>query len=217
MPPEVHQRQAGTAHLTQSGHPFCDKVHRQGLHQREPRPLYTAGNLLAPDFHADSLNEKWLTDVTEFRYYAGSSVRELYLSAILDLCDRRIVAFTLRDTNDTALAHDTLDQAIAVNPDAHPLFHSDRGLQHTTKIFHDKLSAAGMTQSMSRMGKCIDNGLMEGVWGIRKRECYYGRRFTSREALADMIRTYIAYYNSRRLQRRLGVRTPLEARALYAT
>ena len=139
--------------------------------------------------------------MTEFRYYAGLSVRKLYLSAILDLCDRRIVAFALGNTNDTAMVHDTLDQAIVANPDVHPRFHSDRG-------FHDKLASAWMTQNMSRVGKCIDNDPMEGFWGILKRERYYGRRFTSREALADMIQTYIAYYNSIRLQRRLGVRTP---------
>lgn len=63
---------------------------------------------------------------------------------------------------------------------------------------------------MSRVGKCIDNGPMEGFWGILKRECYYGRRFTSREQLAKMIREYITYYNFRRLQRGLGVRTHME-------
>ena len=192
------------------------KYAAKGCTKRSRAPQHTAENLLERDFHADRPNEKWLTDVTEFHYHVGPSVRKLYLSAILDLCDRRIVAFALRDTNDTALVHDTLDRAIAENPDAHPLFHSDRGFQYTTKVFHDKLAAAGTTQSMSRVGKCIDNGPMEGFWGILKRERYYGRRFTSREALADMIQTYIAYYNSRRLQRRLGVRTPLEAHTLFA-
>ena len=113
--------------------------------------------------------------MTEFKYYVGTAVRKLYLSAILDLCDRRIVSFVLRDANDSALVHETLDRALAANPDAHPLFHSDRGFQYTTRVFHDKLAAAGMTQSMSRVGKCIDNGPMEGFWGILKRERYYGR------------------------------------------
>lgn len=63
---------------------------------------------------------------------------------------------------------------------------------------------------MSRVGKCIDNGPMEGFWGILKRERYYGRRFTSREQLIQMIQDYIAYYNFRRLQRGLGVQTPME-------
>ena len=65
---------------------------------------------------------------------------------------------------ENVLVHETLDRALAANPDAHPLFHSDRGFQYTTRVFHDKLAAAGMTQSMSQVGKCIDNGPMEGFW-----------------------------------------------------
>lgn len=72
-----------------------------------------------------------------------------------------------------------------------------------------------MSQSMSHVGKCIDNGPMEGFWGILKRERYYGKRFTSREALVNMIEDYITYYNTRRLQRGLGVLTPLEKYELY--
>ncbi len=173
-------------------------------------PRQLAENVLNRQFSADRPNEKWLTDVTEFHYYTGTTMRKLYLSAILDLCDRRIVSFAIRDTNDAALVHRTLDRALNTNPGVHPLFHSDRGSAYTTQILHDKLAAAGITQSMSRVGKCIDNGPMEGFWGILKRECYYGRRFTSREQLAKMIREYITYYNFRRLQRGLGVRTHME-------
>ena len=101
------------------------------------------------------------------------------------------------------------------NPDAQPLFHSDRGFQYTSRAFHTKLERAGIAQSMSRVAHCIDNGPMEGFWGILKRECYYGRRFTSKYALVQMIMNYIRYYNTRRVQRRLGVLTPLEKHNLY--
>ena len=74
-----------------------------------------------------------------------------------------------------------------------------------------------MTQSMSRVGKRIDNGPMEGFWGILKRERYYGRRFTSREELVEMIENYMIYYNSKRLQRNLGVITPMEKYAQFLT
>jgi len=94
-------------------------------------------------------------------------------------------------------------------------FHSDRGFQYTGNAFHDKLTKHGMTQSMSRVGKCIDNGPMEGFWGILKRECYYKKRFTSREAIISMIEDYIEYYNNKRYQRRLGVLTPAEKHAEY--
>ena len=72
-----------------------------------------------------------------------------------------------------------------------------------------------MTQSMSRVGKCIDNGPIEGFWGTLKRECYYGKRFESREDVVDMIESYIYYYNNRRYQRQLGVVTPNEKYEQY--
>ena len=169
-----------------------------------------ADNVLNRQFYADKPNEKWLTDVAEFKYYVGPSVHKLYLSAILVLCDRRIVSFVLRDANDSALVHETLNQALAASPDARPLFHSGRDVQYTIRVFHGKLAAAEMTQSMSRVGKCIDNGPIEGFRGILKRERYYGRKFTSREQLSQIIREYIVYYNFSRLQRRLGIHTPLE-------
>ncbi|MEY8388753.1 IS3 family transposase [Oscillospiraceae bacterium 38-13] len=78
-----------------------------------------------------------------------------------------------------------------------------------------RCSTAGMTQNMSRVGKCIDNGPMEGFWGILKRERYYGRKFTSRELLCRIIREFIAYYNFSRLQRQLGVHTPMEVFTQY--
>ena len=190
------------------------KYARSGCTKSSSDPKYTAENILNRQFHSDKPNEKWLTDVTEFKYYIGPVVHKVYLSAILDLCDRRIVAAVIRDANDNALVCETFDKAVADNPGAHPLFHSDRGVQYTTRAFHDKLTAAGMTQSMSRVGKCIDNGPMEGFWGILKRECYYGKRFTSRDELVKIIEDYILYYNSKRLQRGLGVLTPFERHAL---
>ena len=78
----------------------------------------------------------------------------------------------------------------------------------------DKLMQAGMVQSMSRVAHCIDNGPMEGFWDILKRERYCGRRFTSKRDLVQMIETYIHYYNTRRVQRNLGVLTPMEKHAL---
>jgi transposase InsO family protein len=70
------------------------------------------------NFHADTPNQKWLTDVTEFKWYEGSAVRKIYLIAILDLYDRRIVSYVIRDTNDNALVFEPFDQAVASNPDA---------------------------------------------------------------------------------------------------
>jgi len=193
-------RKLGIKSTIKGRHNGCTKPARH--------PEYTAENILNRNFHADKPNEKWLTDVTEFKYFEELDLHKLYLSAILDLCDKRIVAFMLGDHNDNALVFDTFDKAIKENPDAHPLVHSDRGYQYTSRTFHKKLEDHGMTQSMSRVGRCIDNGPMEGFWGILKRERYYGQKFTSKAELETMIRNYIWYYNHKRLQRNLEVMTP---------
>ena len=169
-------------------------------------PQITAKNILNRDFHADKPNEKWLTDVTEFKYYVGPVIRKLYMSAVLDLYDRR----------NNELVFSTFDEAVKKNPDAHPIFHSDRGFQYTNKIFHQKLVDAGMIQSMSRVGRCIDNGPMEGWWGILKSEMYYLRKFTDRESLIAAIEEYIRYYNTARYQIKLNCMTPIEYHNAYA-
>ena len=191
------------------------KYSNHGCTRSAKNPQYVAENILNRDFHAQAPNEKWLTDVTEFKWYEGINVRKVYLSAILDLYDRRIVSYVISERNDNPLVFKTFDRAVHSNPDARPIFHSDRGFQYTNRTFHHKLEKAGMTQSMSRVAHCIDNGPMEGFWGILKRERYYGHRFTNKQELVSMISGYISYYNSRRAQRNLGILTPMEKHQQY--
>ena len=73
-----------------------------------------------------------------------------------------------------------------------------------------KIKNQGMKQSMSRVAHCIDNGPMEGFWGLLKREKYYRRKFIRRENLVSMIEDYISYYNNGRYQRCLKSKTPLQ-------
>ena len=186
------------------------KYKNNGCTIQNQHPTYTTENILNRNFKADAPDEKWLTDVSEFHYYVNGEKHRLYLSAILDLYDRRIIAYTIGDSNNTELVYNMFDFAVKNNPKAHPIFHSDRGYQYTNRTFLSKLVAAGMTQSMSRIARCIDNGPMEGFWGIIKRERYYGKKFNSRKELVDMIENYINYYNNSRLQRKLGVLTPFE-------
>lgn len=63
-------------------------------------PQQVAENLLNRKFHADAPNEKWLTDVTEFKYGHG---QKAYLSAILDLHDKSIVSYVLGRSNNNPL------------------------------------------------------------------------------------------------------------------
>ncbi|WP_027084134.1 IS3 family transposase, partial [Cohnella panacarvi] len=89
---------------------------------------------------------------------------------------------------------------------------SDRGFQYTSKSFKKKLDDAGMTQSMSRVSRCIDNGPMESFWGMMKSEMYYLNKFNTYEELEAAIIEYVEYYNNHRYQKRLNCMTPLEYR-----
>ena len=183
---------------------------RKYKHYRDT--LHRYPNLLNRNFHADRPNQKWVTDISEFKYGVGEDNKKgkLYLSVILDLCDRRPVAFVYSTRNDNPLVFDTFDKAVAANPGATPLLHSDRGYQYTSKAFRRRILAAGMTQSMSRVARCIDNGPMEGFWGLMKREMYYGKKYKTKEELMLAIEKYIDYYTNKRVQRNLGLLTPLE-------
>ena len=187
------------------------KYRYDGCTRPAKNPCYIAENILNREFHAEQPNEKWVTDVTEFKYGVSfDHIHKLYLSTILDLCDRRPVAYVISDHNNNKLVFDTFDAAVTANPEAQPLFHSDRGFQYTSREFHCKLELAGMRQSMSRVAHCTDNGPMEGFWGILKREMYYKKKFHTREELVQAITEYMAYYANDRPQRGLGVLTALE-------
>lgn len=172
-------------------------------------PQITAENLLDRDFSAATLNEKWLTDVTEFKLSNGTKA---YLSAIIDLYDNSIVSYVLGQSNNNKLVFDTFDIAIEANPSAKPLFHSDRGYQYTSKTFKLKLDNVSATQSMSRVGRCIDNGSIEGFWGIIKSEMYYLKKFNNFDELKLDIDNYIEFYNNKRLQKKLKGLSPIEYR-----
>lgn len=150
--------------------------------------------------------------MSEFKYGTVEDDKKgkIYLSVILDLCDRRPVAFVYSSNNDNSLVFDTFDKAVVENPKATPIFHSDRGYQYTSRAFRQRILDAGMTQSMSRVGRCIDNGPMEGFWGLMKREMYYGKKYKTKEELVKAIEQYLDYYANKRVQRNLGILTPME-------
>ena len=186
------------------------RIRRKKVNRKRAKPEYVKENILARDFTAEFPNEKWLTDVTEFSIPQDN--RKLYLSPIMDLYDNSIIEYKLSFSNNNQLVFKMFDKAIQKHPDARPIFHSDRGFQYTNKAFKRKIGNAKMTQSMSRVGKCIDNGPMEGFFGILKSEMFYGKRFESLEELIDKITEYIKFYNEARFQKRLGCMAPLEYR-----
>lgn len=174
------------------------------------KPDETAENILQRDFYATAPNQKWATDVTEFK--VPGVKKKLYLSAILDLYDRYPVAYIISARNDNRLVFKTFDKAISTNPAAKPIFHSDRGFQYTSRAFKKKLEQQEMKQSMSRVGHCIDNGPTEGFWGIIKSEMYHMYNITDETSLRYAIQDYIRFYSEERPQDRYDCKTPSEVR-----
>ena len=173
-------------------------------------PQAVAENILQRDFYATAPNQKWATDVTEFK--VPGEKKKLYLSAIIDLYDRYPVSYVISCRNDNRLVFKTFDKAIISNPDAKPIFHSDRGFQYTSKDFQRKLENQEMKQSMSRVGHCIDNGPTEGFWGIIKSEMYAMYEIKDEESLKFAIKDYLRFYAEERIQERYDCKTPLEVR-----
>ena len=122
------------------------------------------------------------------------------------------MSYAVSARNDNKLVFKTFDKAIALNPCAKPIFHSDRGFQYTSKMFKKKLVKQEMRQSMSRVGHCIDNGPIEGFWGIIKSEMYQMYTITNETSLKYAIRDYIRFYREERFQDRYHNKTPLEVR-----
>ena len=176
-------------------------------------PQHIAENLLNRQFTAQAANEKWVTDVTEFKYGNG---QKAYLSAILDLYDKSIVSYVVGHSNNNPLVFRTLELALKATPGATPLLHSDRGFQYTSLRFKKRITSNGLTQSMSRVGKCIDNGPMEGFWGTLKCEKYYLHKYHTFQDLKNAIEQYIYFYNYERLQKKLNSLSPMEFRTKTA-
>ena len=159
-----------------------------------------ADNELNREFHAEKPNQKWVTDVTEFRLFG----QKLYLSPILDLCSGDIVTYTISDSPNLLMVTTMLEQAFQMIPDnTGLLLHSDQGWHYQHKQYRKMLEEKGIKQSMSRKGNCYDNSVMENFFGHLKSELLYLQEFDSVEHFKAELIDYIDYYNNRRIKARL--------------
>jgi transposase InsO family protein len=169
-------------------------------------PEETSENILKRNFNANKPNQKWCTDVTEIR--VPKTGEKLYISPVLDLYDRYPVALAVSERNDTALTNISLEMAHNAYPNASPLFHSDRGFQYTRAVFKKKLETYGMTQSMSRVSRCIDNGPCEGFQGLFKDMLFIlYPNIKSKEELIQAIYGTLDYYINEYPQKRYKGKT----------
>ena len=170
----------------------------------------TFENVLGRDFSADGPWQKLGTDVTEFKQGWGKA----YFAPVYDFGSKEIAAWSISRHPDLAQQEEMLDMLIPKMPEgAHPIMQSDMGWQYQHDRYCGRLEEAGIVQSMSRKGNCIDNGATEQVFGHVKDEFFRGRKFPDFDTFKRELEDYIVYWNTKRRQVKLKGLTPEEFRS----
>ena len=167
-------------------------------------PIYP--NRLDRQFQASQPNQKWVADLT----YIPTQEGFLYLATILDLYSRKIVGWAMDDHLKTGLPLAALAMALQQRqPQPGLLHHSDRGSQYTSDRYQAVLHGAGFVTSMSRVGNCLDNAVMESFFATLKSELTHQRTYRTRaEAKSDIFWYIEGFYNRRRRHSTLGYKSP---------
>jgi transposase InsO family protein len=165
-------------------------------------------NLLDRNFNPSAANIAWAGDITYVRTAEGW----LYLAIVMDLHSRRIVGWSMDSRMTRKLVIDAMSMALnARNPPRRLIFHSDKGSQYASSDFKRILWAAGAQQSMSGVGACWDNAVVESFFKTLKTEHVYHKTFATREAAKLSVFAWIeATYNRARLHSTLGYKTPVD-------
>ena len=163
-------------------------------------------------FHAQRLDQVWLTDITEHPTLEG----KLYICAVKDVCSRRIVGYALEPRMTSHLADAALRTAIARRrPTGTVVVHSDRGGQFRSHRYQRSLRAHGLTGSMGRVASAGDNAAMESFFSLLQKNVLNRQIWTTRDELRLAVITWIERtYHRRRRQRGLGKLTPVEFEAI---
>jgi putative transposase len=173
-----------------------------------------AENVLNRQFDAEAPDTKWVTDVTEFRIGHG----KVYLSPVIDLFDRSVVAYTHGPSPSLELTNSSLCKAIATLPaGTTPLVHSDQGFQYQHASWRALLDDAGLQQSMSRRANCLDNSIAENFFGHVKEELFNHDWFDTVEEFTAALDEYLGWYNTTRVSTTLKGLSPVEYRAQALT
>ncbi len=154
-------------------------------------------NLLNRNFKTDALNKAWDTDVT----YLIINGARAYLSTIIDLYDRHVVAYKISKYNDNKLVMDTLNAALIKEKDVQGLIlHSDQGFQYTSYEYKAICESNGIQISMSRKGTPIDDSPIESWHALLKKETLYNNNITSLQEYIQLVEDWILFYNTTRLK-----------------
>ena len=146
---------------------ICGKQRKSKYKSYRDEVGKAAPNILNRQFKADAPYTKLTTDVTEFKVCN----EKVYLSPVLDMYNREIISYSISLSPNFAQTKEMLEKLFERLPkDANPMMHSDQGGQYRMKEYRQLLEEHNITQSMSRKGNCMDNGIMENFFGRLKVE-----------------------------------------------
>ena len=186
------------------------EIRRRRRWQQMGQQLHKYENLLNRDFHAETPNSKWVTDIS----YIYTRQGVLYLSMIRDLYDNSIVAYKTGTEQSVNLVLDTIHLAMRREKKkvtAEVQLHSDQGAQYASQAYFELTQQYGITPSMSRRGNPYDNAMAENFFSILKTECIYRHKPATFSEANEMIDRYIHFYNHERIQTKTGM-APLTLR-----
>ena len=180
------------------------KKYKVTTHSNHNQPVFD--NLLDRQFDVEQIDQVYAADIT----YVWTAEGWLYLAVVIDLCSRKVVGWSMSSRMNAQLVCDALNMAIwRRRPPAGLIHHSDRGSQYASKVFRKLLKAHGFKGSMSRMGNCWDNAVVESFFGSLKQERVQWRNYQTRyEAQQDILQYISMFYNSQRLHSYLGYMSP---------
>jgi len=135
-----------------------------------------------------------------------------YLCQVKDAASGLILAQSMSKRMKADLVADTIRQMLKRwELPRGCIFHSDRGSQYTSKLVSELLNRQKIEQSYSRVGKPGDNSWSESFFSNLKKEAVHWFHFATREEARDAMFAYIeGFYNTKRIQKRLGYLSPMQ-------
>lgn len=167
-------------------------------------------NILSREFNPDSPDSVWCTDIT----YIHTDEGFCYLSCIMDLYSRKIIAWELGKTLETAYVVKAIRKAISVTGKQPKVIHTDRGVQYTSDEY--KNTTEGTEHSYSPKGSPWDNACIESFHALIKREWLWRFRIHNYEQAYVLIFEYInAFYNTIRIHSHCNFMSPEQYERQY--
>ena len=164
-------------------------------------------NILKRDFSADTVNQKWCTDIT---YIHVQKEGWTYLASVMDLCSRKIIGYAYGTAMTAELAVEAVTNAcLNVKDPTGIILHSDLGSQYTSAAFENCLAEKGIIHSFSRKGNPYDNACIESFHSVLKKEEIYLHTYRDFQEARKAVFEYIeGWYNRKRVHSAIGYMTP---------